>query len=61
MSVCASCGSQLSDGSSLCRHHHVASEDGWAAGNRILCDLLHRGVVPSRLSPDQREDPETSA
>lgn len=56
MSLCASCGSELSDGSSLCRHHQLGGEDRWAEGNRILCDLLHRGKEPARLPRDQRED-----
>lgn len=56
MSLCASCGSELSDGSSLCRHHLLSGDDRWAEGNRILCDLLHRGKAPSRLARDDRED-----
>ena len=60
MSLCAVCGSELSDDSSLCRHHHVGFEDGWAEGNRILCDLLHRGKEPGRLPKDLRE-PEVAA
>jgi hypothetical protein len=61
MSVCAVCGSELADESSLCRHHHLGSEDRWAEGNRILCDLLHRGKEPSRLSKDLREDEAAAA
>lgn len=56
MSLCASCGSELSDGSSLCRHHQLPGDDRWAEGNRILCDLLHRGKEPARLPRDDRED-----
>lgn len=56
MSLCASCGSELADGSSLCRHHQLSGEDRWAEGNRILCDLLHRGKEPRRLARDDRED-----
>jgi hypothetical protein len=56
MSLCAVCGSELSDSSSLCRHHHLAGEDRWSEGNRILCDLLHRGKEPGRLPRDLRED-----
>jgi hypothetical protein len=29
---------------------------GWAAENRIMCDLLHRGIVPPRLPPRARCD-----
>jgi hypothetical protein len=57
MSLCAVCGSALSDNSALCRHHHLGGDDGWAAGNRILCDLLHRGKEPGRLAKELRDDP----
>jgi hypothetical protein len=56
MSLCSVCGSELSDRSYLCRHHHLGGEDRWAEGNRILCDLLHRGKEPTRLPKEQRED-----
>ena len=56
MSLCAVCGSPLSDATSLCRHHHLVGEDRWAEGNRILCDLLHRGKEPGRLPKDLRDD-----
>lgn len=56
MSLCAACGSELTDGTFLCRHHYLAAEDHWAEGNRILCDLLHRGKLPDRLAKDQREE-----
>jgi hypothetical protein len=48
MSLCASCGLQLTADTSLCPHHHAAHADGWAEGNRILCDFVHRGIVPRR-------------
>lgn len=50
MSLCASCGSELSDGTSLCRHHHLSLEVGWAQSNRMVCDLVHRGIQPARLA-----------
>ena len=56
MSLCASCGLELSDASSLCRYHHTGGEDRWAEGNRIVCDLLHRGKEPNRLPREERED-----
>jgi hypothetical protein len=56
MSLCASCGAELTDGSSLCGHHQLSGEDRWAEGNRILCDLLHRGKEPARLPRGDRED-----
>jgi hypothetical protein len=61
MSLCAVCGSALSDDSSICRHHHLAGADHWAEGNRILCDLLHRGVQPGRLPKEIREDEAAAA
>ena len=37
----------------MCPHH---TDDGfvstWAAGNRIMCDFFHRGVVPRRVLDD---------
>jgi hypothetical protein len=56
MSLCVACGSELTDGSLLCRHHHLGAEDHWAEGNRVLCDLLHRGKEPVRLPKEQREE-----
>jgi hypothetical protein len=61
MSLCAACGSELSDDSSLCRHHYLGGEDHWAEGNRILCDLLHRGKAPDRLARELREDEAAAA
>ena len=49
MSFCSVCAMQLEADVALCAHHHL-SEIGWAAQNRIMCDLLHRGIVPPRLS-----------
>lgn len=48
MSLCAQCGLQLAGDAALSPHHHDASRNGWAAENRLMCDLLHRGIVPSR-------------
>lgn len=56
MSFCAMCGSELQDGSRLCRHHYLSGEDKWAEVNRILCDLLHRGKEPKRLEKEDRWD-----
>jgi len=55
MNRCASCGAELSDTLHLCPHHHV-QEHGWAATNRIMCDLLHRGVVPPRVRTADRDE-----
>ena len=48
MSCCALCGMQLAGDAQLCAHHDYARENGWAADNRLMCDLLHRGIVPPR-------------
>lgn len=55
MNVCAFCRQQLSGPEGLCSHHHSVSKDDWAAVNRVMCDFLHRGVVPERLSMADRE------
>jgi len=39
---------QLAGDAQLCAHHDYARENGWAADNRLMCDLLHRGIVPPR-------------
>lgn len=55
ISLCALCGQELLPGVNLCPYHHGASEERWAAVNRVMCDFFHRGVVPRRLSADERE------
>jgi hypothetical protein len=56
MSLCAMCGTPLSTDAGLCPYHHSMSGGDWAIGNRIMCDLLHRGVVPRRLTAAERLD-----
>ena len=53
MSVCVQCA-QPTVGE-LCSHHAVAHGADWATGNRIMCDFLHRGIVPA--IPDDVPDP----
>lgn len=55
MSLCVLCGQQDPDDGNLCSAHMSANES-WASGNRIMCDFLHRGIVPSRIAPDDRTD-----
>ena len=55
MSHCALCGMQLSGDGSLCLHHQHASEHGWAAVNRVMCDLFHRGIAPARPGTAARD------
>jgi hypothetical protein len=56
MSLCASCGLQLTGDAALCPHHHCVYGDDWAVANRIMCDFFHRGKVPSRLMAGERDD-----
>ena len=56
VSVCASCGLQLSGESALCPHHHCVFGDDWATANRLMCDFFHRGKIPPRLGPKERDD-----
>jgi hypothetical protein len=59
MSRCVACGEALSAGTIFCPCHPDGHENGWAATNRVMCDLVHRGVAPPRLRPSEREgDPE---
>lgn len=56
MSLCSSCGVQLSEDGELCPHHHYVYADDWALNNRIMCNFFHRGVVPDRLTAKERND-----
>ena len=56
MNRCDQCGSELAGAFTLCPHHYLHQDVGWATTNRVMCDFLHRGVVALRLSPDDRED-----
>ena len=47
MSLCAYCGQATFGSDSFCAHHASGHGDDWAAGNRIMCDFVHRGVVSS--------------
>jgi len=56
MSLCAFCGVQLSGRESFCHHHEQLVERGWAAVNRVMCDLFHRGIDPPRLNVADRDE-----
>jgi hypothetical protein len=43
-------------GDTFCPHHAAIYGDDWAAGNRVMCDFVHRGQVPRRLGQAERED-----
>jgi hypothetical protein len=55
MSLCIFCGVQLSGAEGLCLHHERLEEHGWAAVNRVMCNLFHRGIVPARLPLAERD------
>lgn len=47
MSLCAICRTLNEE---LCDFHtHVPDGDDWAQSNRLMCDFLHRGIVPVRV------------
>lgn len=54
MSLCAYCRQQTPG--EICCHHSPGYEADWAAGNRAMCDFVHRGFV----SPTPRELADTS-
>lgn len=56
MALCASCASLLSGDAALCPQHHAVVDDAWAANNRIICDLIHRGKPLKRLGAKDRAD-----
>jgi hypothetical protein len=56
MALCVQCGFLHDDATELCPHHHCVYGPDWATANRIQCDFFHRGVVPPRLSTDERDD-----
>jgi hypothetical protein len=52
VSLCAQCGEHTFGSAGLCTYHDSGHGDNWAAGNRIMCDFLRRGIVSSRR-PDR--------
>jgi hypothetical protein len=47
MRRCVLCGESTLGEENFCLFHLDADEDNWATGNRIMCDFLHRRIVPS--------------
>jgi len=45
VSLCAHCAQPVLGSESLCAYHTFGQTDDWAAGNRIMCDFVHRGIV----------------
>lgn len=56
MTLCVSCGLQLSGVDALCPHHYCVYGKDWAVANRIMCDFFHRKKAPPRLWRIERED-----
>jgi len=47
MSLCALCGHHTLGTEEICRFHFFRPpDDDWAVANRLMCDFLHRGIVP---------------
>jgi hypothetical protein len=52
MSICIACAAELPSADALCPHHHTgAPGEEWARWNRIVCDLIHRGIEPPPGDP----------
>jgi len=46
VSLRACCGQRVGDSGDLCGYHVLGDGSDWATGNRIMCDFVHRGIVP---------------
>ena len=53
--ICPSCGTELNNGQPLCSHHASNGGEDWATSNRIMCAFIHRGEIPARVAPADRE------
>ena len=47
MSRCGLCGEMAAGAGEICVYHMSFPADDWATGNRMMCDFLHRGIVPA--------------
>ena len=55
MPLCVQCGVPATGSAEICSHHALSHGDDWAKANRIMCDFLHRGIIPPAL-PAEHED-----
>ena len=55
MSFCVVCGESSPDRDGICSYHLVG-DDHWAVANRIMCDFVHRAIVPRRLRASERDN-----
>lgn len=53
---CPVCVGVLYADGEMCSHHLNLYAFGWSASNKLMCDLLHRGIAPPRLSAVDRTD-----
>ena len=54
MALCVLCGQSTIGDTEICMHHVGGYGEDWATGNRIMCDFLHRGIVPP--APCERDE-----
>jgi hypothetical protein len=54
MSFCVLCAQPTLGRDDVCAYHLHGHGGDWATGNRIMCDFLHRGVVPP--APSEQSD-----
>ena len=54
MHLCVLCAQPLLGRDDVCAYHLHGHGGDWATGNRIMCDFLHRGVVPP--APSEQSD-----
>ena len=47
MSVCVQCAQSTFGPGEFCAYHATGRTDDWATVNRLMCDFLHRGIVPA--------------
>jgi hypothetical protein len=55
MSLCVLCAQPTRGPGECCAFHLASQPDGWAAGNRAMCDFVHRGIV--QATPHAAADP----
>ena len=55
MSLCVLCAQPTLGSGDLCPYHTAGQGDEWAAGNRVMCDFVHRGLVGT--TPHDVADP----
>jgi hypothetical protein len=50
MTLCVVCAQPTLGDTDVCVFHLYGQGEDWAKGNRIMCDFLHRGIVPATSS-----------